>query len=52
MVIPRLPLPLSPAPGAAQVQGGATIIHTLGSSKKYPATTTPGEALLFRKGAQ
>ena len=51
MVISRLPLPLSPAPGAAQAKGGATIIHTLGSSVPYPETTTPGEALLFRKGA-
>ena len=36
-------------PARAQVKGGATVIHALGSSTKYSATTTPGEALLFRK---
>lgn len=51
MMISRLPPPTLPGTRgrAAQVKGGATIIHTLGSSVPYPETTTPGEALLFRK---
>ena len=42
---------ITPEKLAAEVKGGGTVIHALGSSTKYSATTTPGEALLFRKGA-